>query len=136
MAKKGERDSRRERFWRAALRRQQSSGLTAKEFCRREQLAETAYYYWRRELARRDQEPGSRAERERVRTPAVPDAAKKRPVASPPLFQELAILGGPSFAADRGLEIILPNGCRLRLSAEVDRGLLADVLQTLETPRC
>jgi hypothetical protein len=61
---------------------------------------------------------------------------KKQPVASPPLFRELAILDGPSSAADRGLEIMLPNGCRLRLSAEVDRRLLADVLQTLETPRC
>jgi hypothetical protein len=112
MAKKGERDPKRERFWRAALRRQQTSGLTAKEFCRREQLAETAYYYWRRELARRDQEPGARAEREkRVRAPAVPEAAKKRPVALPPLFQELAILGRPASAADHGLEIILPNGC-------------------------
>jgi hypothetical protein len=66
----------------------------------------------------------------------VPEAAKKRPVVSPPLFRELAILGGPSSAVDHGLEIILPNGCRLRLPAEVDRGLLADVLQTLETPRC
>ena len=137
MAKKGERDPKRERFWRAALRRQQTSGLTAKEFCRREQLAETAYYYWRRELARRDQEPGARAEREKVRASAVPAAAaRKRPVASTPLFRELATLGGPSSAADRGLEIILPSGYRLRLSAEVDRGLLADVLQTLETPRC
>ena len=104
MAKKGERDPKRERFWRAALRRQQTSGLTAKEFCRREQLAETAYYYWRRELARRDQEPGARAEREkRVRAPAVPEAANKRPVVSPPSFRELAILGGPS-SVDHGLE--------------------------------
>jgi transposase-like protein len=137
MAKQGERDPKRERFWRAALRRQEKSGLTAKEFCRREQLAETAYYYWRRELARRDREAGSRAERQRVRASAVPEAAmKKQPVASPPLFRELAILDGPSSAADRGLEIMLPNGCRLRLSAAVDRRLLADVLQTLETPRC
>ena len=125
MAKKGERDPKRERFWRAALRRQQSSGLTAKEFCRREQLAETAYYYWRRELARRDQEPRAQAERERVRASAATAAAtQKRPVASQPLFRELAILGGPSSAADRGLEIILPSGCCLRLSAEVDRRLL------------
>jgi hypothetical protein len=42
------------------------------------------------------------------------------------LFQELSILGGPSSAADRRLEIILPDGCRLRLPAKVDRRLLAD----------
>jgi hypothetical protein len=57
------------------------------------------------------------------------------PAASPPLFQELAIHGVAS-PADRGLEIILPGGYCVRVPAEVDRGLLADVLQALEARRC
>jgi hypothetical protein len=137
MAKKGERDPKRERFWRAVLRKQGRSGLTAKEFCRHEQLSEASYYFWRRELARRDREPSQLRRRRREAVGAAPfRAAKRPPVTSTPLFQELSILGGPSSAADRRLEIILPDGCRLRLPAEVDRRLLADVLQALETRRC
>ena len=135
MAKKGERDPKRERFWRAALRRRQTSGLTAKEFCRREQLAETAYYYWRRELARRDQEPGARAEREkRVRAPAVPEAANKRPVVSPPSFRELAILGGPS-SVDHGLEkgtFQLPSAGKDEVRLEMKASDLSLILDGIE----
>jgi hypothetical protein len=137
MAKKGERDPKRERFWRGVLRKQARSRLTAKDFCRQEQLSEASYYFWRRELARRDREPSSLHQRRREAVGAAAfRAAKWPPVRSTPLFQELSILGGPSPAADRCLEIILPNGCRLRLPAEVDRRLLADVLQALETWRC
>jgi hypothetical protein len=137
MARKGERDPERERFWRAALRRQQRCGLTAREFCRGERLAETAYYYWRKELARRDRErrPRSRL-RKRVPGAASSAASGRRRMLSAPRFQELAILGGPSSAASGGLEIILPDGCRVRLAPEVDRALLADVLQALEARRC
>lgn len=137
MAKKGERDPKRERLWRAVLRKQARSGLTAKAFCRQERLSEASYYFWRRELARRDREPSPLHQRRREPVGAASfRAAKRAPVTSTPLFQELSILGGPSAAADRRLEIILPDGCRLRLPAEVDRGLLADVLQALEARRC
>jgi hypothetical protein len=128
MAKKGERDPKRERFWRAALQRQQRSGLTVREFCRSEQLPETSYHFWRREIARRDREPRPRSVHER--------AARRRPVASRGLFQELAILARPSPGVDHCLEVILPDGCRVRVAAEVDRTLLADVLAVLETRRC
>jgi hypothetical protein len=138
MAKKGERDPKRERFWRGVLLKQGRSGLTAKAFCHQEQLSEASYYSWRRELARRDREPSSLRHRRREVASGATSfrVAKRPPVRSTPLFQELSILGGPSPAADRCLEIILPNGCRLRLPAEVDRRLLADVLQALETRRC
>jgi hypothetical protein len=133
MARKGERDPKRERFWRAALRRQRRSGLTAREFCRGERLAETAYYYWRKELARRDREPRPGSRRKQAPAAASIATCARRPVVSPPRFHELAILGGPAFA---GVEIILPDGCRVRLASEVDRVLLADVLQALEARRC
>jgi hypothetical protein len=137
MAKKGKRDPKRERFWRAVLRKQGRSGLTAKEFCRQQRLSEASYYAWRRELARRDREPSPLRQRRREAVGAAAfRAAKRPPVTSAPLFHELSILGGPSPAIDQCLEIILPDGCRLRLPAEVDRRLLADVLQALEARRC
>ncbi len=56
MARKGERDPERERFWRAVVQKHQLSELTAKEFCRRENISEASYYAWRRKLARPDRE--------------------------------------------------------------------------------
>ena len=138
MARKGERDVQRERFWRAVLRRQGRSGLTTREFCRQERLSEASYYAWRRELARRDREPqtGPRQRRQGCGVASL-TAGKRSPAASRPLFQELAILEGSGRnGAGCCLEIILPDGCRLRVPEEVDRGLLADVLSLLEARRC
>jgi transposase-like protein len=136
MARKGERDPRRERFWREVVQRQRESGLTVKGFCRKAKLSEALYYFWRRELARRDRELPSGQRRRKRGAGATPRARIGRlPAASPPLFQELAIHDVAS-PADRGLEIILPGGCRVRVSAGVNRGLLADVLQALEARRC
>jgi hypothetical protein len=53
---KAQRDPKRERFWRDALRRHKGSGQTVRAFCAREQLAETAFHAWRRILRERDAE--------------------------------------------------------------------------------
>lgn len=53
---RGQRDPKRERFWREALRRQAGSGLTVRAFCARERMAETAFHAWRRILLQRDAE--------------------------------------------------------------------------------
>ena len=53
MAKR-QRDLDKERFWREVLARQASSGLSGRAFCRQEQLAESAFYAWRRTIALRD----------------------------------------------------------------------------------
>lgn len=136
MAKKGERDPQRERFWRTVFERRQGSGLSTKEFCRREGLSEASYYAWRRELARRDRQRRPQLRRKRASSAARRTSKGRRSVMAAPLFQELTILGGPSPAASGCLEIILPDGCRVRLAAEVNRALLADVLQALEGRRC
>jgi hypothetical protein len=53
---RGQRDPKRERFWRDVLRRQKDSGLTVRAFCAGEQLAETAFHAWRRILRKPDAE--------------------------------------------------------------------------------
>lgn len=137
MAKKGERDLERERFWRGVFRRQRGSGLTPREFCRQEGFSEASYYAWRKELTRQDRRPRrTRSRRKRASGAARAASKGRRPVAAAPLFQELTILGGPSPAARGCLEIILPDGCRVRLAPAVDRALLADVLRALEARRC
>ncbi|MBM4020362.1 MAG: transposase, partial [Planctomycetes bacterium] len=45
------------------VRRQGQSGLTVRAFCRKYELRETAFYFWRRELAERDATDRRRAAR-------------------------------------------------------------------------
>jgi hypothetical protein len=132
MARSGDRD----RFWRAMLRKQRRSGLTVRAFCRQEQLSEPSYYAWRREIARRDlvsqspEQPGWASN-------AVLSTRAKKPLAVSPVFQELAILGDDGRRGTPAcLEIVLPDGCQVRVPSEVDRTLLADVIAMLETRRC
>ena len=137
MAKKGARDPKREEFWRATLQQRQESGLTVREFCHRQQLSEAAYYFWQREIARRDRKPRLPRRRERPKASVARTKAGRRPMMPPPLFQELAVVDGRWHnGTDRWLEILLPDGCRVRVPVEVDRGLLADVLSVLEARRC
>ena len=49
-----QRDSAKEASWRGALQRFISSGLSVREFCRREQLTESSFYAWRRSIGERD----------------------------------------------------------------------------------
>jgi hypothetical protein len=60
-----ERDLKKERRWRDVLARQAASGLSARAFCRREKIAESAFHFWRRTIRERDAEtkPASPAPR-------------------------------------------------------------------------
>ena len=51
-----QRDPGREQYWREVVSRQAASGLNVREFCRRQQLAETSFYAWRRTIGQRDDE--------------------------------------------------------------------------------
>lgn len=50
------RGAEREQFWRGQIEGQAASGLSAREWCQREQLSEPSFYAWRRKLAQRDRE--------------------------------------------------------------------------------
>jgi hypothetical protein len=113
MARLG-RDVKREQTWRQHLGRQQVSGQTARAYCLRHGLAETAFHYWRRTIAERDRET-------RRATPA-------------PAFVPVAIVGPP--AADAPIDIRLAVGHRVRVRAGCDRELLAAVLGLLGGRPC
>jgi len=53
-AGRSRRDWGKERFWREVVGAQAGSGLSVREFCRRRQVAESAFYFWRRALRQRD----------------------------------------------------------------------------------
>lgn len=50
------RDLEKEAAWRRRLREQGKSGQSVRAWCRRHGVRETAFYWWRKELARRDAE--------------------------------------------------------------------------------
>lgn len=127
MAKGKRRDRRREARWRRIVRRQATSGLGVREFCRDGGLAESAFYYWRRELRRRQAE----------RTAESAEAGRRSGAGDVPAFVPVRVsadgpagTGGPTGSAGR-IEIDLPGGRRVCATAPIDRGALADVLTVL-----
>jgi len=88
--------------WRDRLAEQERSGLTVKQFCQEQGLAECSFYAWRK----------------RLRT------------AGPVRFA-LVDRGAPQAGAEFGLELALVNGDRLRIGAGVDAKTLRTVLEFL-----
>jgi len=97
------------------VRKQENSGLTVREFCRENDLPESAFYYWRRELLRRDAQRGEQ-EQERGERPSAPMA-----------FVPVTLTEETRPDAAR-IEIELSGGRRVHVTAPVDRRALADVL--------
>jgi hypothetical protein len=105
MAKGKVRDKSKEAFWRRTMHRQRQSGLTVRAFCREHALRETAFYFWRRELARRE-------------------------IADVVFMPVKVVEEAPALAGGR-IEIVLSGDRRVHVAAPVDRQALADVLAVL-----
>lgn len=97
--------------WRKHVSVQAGSGLSVGAYCRRNGLRGHSFYWWRRELARRDAEqpPG--------------------PVA----FVPVTVASQMPVSTEEGrIEIVLAGDRRVRVEGSVDRQMLADVLSVLE----
>lgn len=126
-----------ERFWRGMVARFLAQRSTARDFCRRQRLAESAFYFWRCELSRRD---AAAAIKSPETAPIVAEAK--------PLFQSVAIVpaardGGdtePRTKADAGanggtaIDLRLADGHVLRVRPGFDAGTLQRLLQVLAAP--
>ena len=110
----------RESFWRTQIQEQQSSGLSVREFCRRQQLRETSFYHWRRTLAERD---GAARHEESGARPTGCRASGKSSASLVPVV----VAAGPA----GGMEIALPGGTTVRLNDRVDGAYLKQVLAVL-----
>jgi hypothetical protein len=121
------RDAGREGFWRATLKRQAASGLSVREFCRREDLAESNFYAWRRTIAERDQEtsPTRRARRTAGRD------GKTGLQKTAPAFVPVAVNGRSEHEA--GVVLELGGGRRLRFAESIEPLRLAAFVHALET---
>lgn len=107
------RDLRLERSWRRHVRRQRRSGLTVADYCQCHELAESAFYLWRRIIAERD----------------------GKAQAAAPAFVPVTVVNRPAFPGSP-IDIHLANGRRVRVRSGCDRDLLAAVLALLEERPC
>ena len=157
-------DPQKERHWRELIRGQQLSGESVREYCRGAGVKESAFYWWRRELARRGEAPkvtGARrpAQRKRARSSVVPGGKRAaesnrprqpgrgKPATETPVsfrasggdasrFLPVHLLGGNSPAHAAGVEIHLGDGRMICVRPGFDRQTLREVLAALEGRPC
>jgi hypothetical protein len=124
MAKKKVRDLKKEARWRKIVTGQRRSGQTVRQYCRDKDLTESAFWFWKRELARRDAEnaghstvPRSRSARQRHRARAT---------------SIIPVTIGPALPYAAAVEVSLPRGVSVRVATGCDEATLRMVLSALE----
>ncbi len=113
------RDPQREAFWRAALARHASSGMSVRVFCQRERLTESTFFAWRRTIAERDAEATSRTGR------GGPPKRLKQPAFLP------VVIDGEQ-GSDGSITIELAGGRVLRLPESIATERLVQLVHSLE----
>jgi transposase-like protein len=105
---KSQRDVAKEAYWRKVLKQFSASGLSVREFCKREQLTESAFYAWRRTIGERDD--------------------NAQPAFVPAVVTKEA-------ASESSIAIELAGGCVLRFSGAHATEQLANLILALQS-RC
>lgn len=95
--------------WRDLIERQRASGLSVAVFCRRDGVAASSFFAWKRRL-------GS--------TPATPAFVEATVAGTPPR--------PPTTRSAGRIEVRLRGGRRVRVGRGFDRELLAEVVAALE----
>ena len=114
----GQRDVGKERRWQQTIHEAARSGLSIREFCRRRRVKESQFYWWQRRL------------KENQRPRGVPRRVDNGKEAS------FALVSNDPGAADAGIELVLQDGRRLRISRGVDEQTLRAVLAAVEPAGC
>lgn len=111
------RDPARERAWRQLLQQFAASGQGVRQFCAARRLKETAFYYWRAQIRRRDAQ-----------------APARRPCPTPPrtAFAQVLVQPPVAPAAEAGPRLFLGAGRELLLPASWPVDQVAALLQALE----
>jgi len=155
-------DPERWRYWEGVVRRCQEGGQSVRAFCRAEGLRESAFYFWRRRLARRSP-PSGAAGQPRPGTPTLAQAAPSTKRRSGPRHRPASFLpvrvvapasgypvsgGAPrgtriagrrvaaATETSQGVEIVLAFGRIVRVPTGFERQTLVDVLSVLEGRPC
>jgi hypothetical protein len=106
------------RYWEKTIREAVRSGMSIQEFCRQRKLRKSQFYWWRRRL---DEIRHRRTLRKK---------AGSRERAS------FALVSEDPQATDAGIELVLGDGRRLRISRGVDEATLRAVLAAVGSEGC
>ena len=158
MAKGGARDLDKEAAWRRAMRAQAGSGLSARAWCGEHGLKDSAFYWWRRELIRRDGDhadvsavgvsdcvtpPGSASSAKATRSSAT--VLDRVAATEPSSFVPVHVVEDAAASADALVKAndreaccieIVTGGRLVRVRGWVDCSMLTDVLDVLERRAC
>lgn len=118
------RDVGKERAWRRHLAGWQRSGMTIRDYCAAEGLAEHNFHAWRKTLAGRDRQKSQRAKRSRSG------------VALPAFVPIHVVNDGATSSSLGAVEVLLANGRVLRVGAGFDPQVVRQLLALLEEPAC
>ena len=110
-----QRDIEKERQWAKVIREATRSGMSIREFCAKRKLKESQFYWWQRKL--RDQ----RADR----------ARRRKTVKSRETAATFALVSDEPGQLDAGIELVLSEGRRVRISRGVDEETLRTVLSAV-----
>jgi transposase-like protein len=111
-------DVEKKHYWQRMVREATRSKLSIREFCRRNHVKESQYYWWQHKLN------GNR------RPKGLQKAGNRSNSAS------FALVSNEPEATDAGIELMLQDGRRLRISKGVDEQTLRSVLAAVETTEC
>lgn len=107
------RSAEKESFWRLALEEHRRSGLTIREFCKQERLAEASFYAWRTEINKRDGKLTSH----------VPSVSRQETRAFIPVDVVDVLDDGAGSGNDHAsrspLEVVTPGGYTLRFPQDI-----------------
>ena len=137
MRKRSAQESQRQSHWQEIVRGQQQSGQSVRAYCRQTGIEESAFYWWRRELARRSRQGKDRRSPRRSSPkgqPGRPVTGKAPPIAAG--FLPVQVTADRRPEGGRGVELLLADGRVLRLHLGFDRQTLLDVLGVLEGRGC
>lgn len=116
------RNAARERSWRGHISTWQRSGLSIRAYCLQHQLSEPGFYFWRRELVRRDKSVSS-------------PSSSSLPVAAPKSRAKPASVAWMPVTVTSSttpvVEVQLPTGVLLRVPAGVESVTLERILTAL-----
>jgi hypothetical protein len=141
----GKRSVEKERQWREIVARYERSGMKVRTFCHQEQIKESQFFAWKRELKRRDDarsaNPADRRRSGRHDRPGVtagPRIMRTRaaemtgPAAA---FAPLHVVSTPP-ATPSSIEIIVADGRRVAVAPGFDPEALSQVLAVVEGRTC
>ena len=137
MRKRTEREIERQSHWQELISGQQQSGQSVRAYCRQAGVEESAFYWWRRELARRSRQGKDRRSPRRSSPQGQPGrqvTGKAPPIAAG--FLPVQVTSDRRSESGHGVELLLADGRVLRLHLGFDRQTLLDVLGVLEGRGC